>query len=327
MNPDQIKPLMVVMAALTRRRPEMLSTLIGSLGQMNLPENTSVSFLIVENDDAAHCEQQVLSYGTLPNGGKLDYVHEPDLGIPVARNRAAKEAIARGADLLAFVDDDEIVAQDWLVEMIKTYRNNDAVLLGGPMRLQSPEPEFNLLERMMHANLVDTLAEREVLNAQKMDEGKGNQLDIFTGNWLGETRIFSEIGLWFDENMRFTGGTDSKFSTELKAKGHTVGWAKNAYAYEAYPRERLSFSYQHQRAKGQYNNLFHQRMKERPLSRYSLILRIPRKAIEILFLAISVPLTRGKTLLKLAKRIGWVTGRVAAAFGVRSTLYTNITGG
>ena len=43
-------------------------------------------------------------------------------------------------------------------------------------------------------------------------------------------------------------------------------------------------------------------------------------------LAIAVPLTRGQTLLPLARGMGWIAGRVGALFGRRSSLYRNVTG-
>jgi len=68
-------------------------------------------------------------------------------------------------------------------------------------------------------------------------------------------------------------------------------------------------------------------METSPISRYALVLRLPGKLIEIIILLVKLPFTGGRTLLDIAKTTGWIAGRVGAAFGVRSKLYTNITGG
>ena len=314
--------LSITVAALTRRRPDMLQDLLTSWGQMELPDNTELRCLIVENDTETRSADTVARNAPLPNGLALDHVLETEPGIPFARNRAAREAIANGDDLLTFVDDDETVARDWLVQLVHAYRNGTARLIGGPSFVSDRiDPSATMMERVMHNSLQGHIA---LIVRQKSARGTFSttpKINVFTHNWLGETSLFSEEDIWFDENMRFTGGTDSKFSTDVKERGLDVGWAGDAHAFETVPRERLNFFYQHRRARDQINNLFHRQMAEDPSARYRLILQLPGKCLSILLTALRVPATRGRTLYKLAKRTGWVTGRVSAALGRRSSLY------
>ncbi|MEP0963285.1 MAG: glycosyltransferase [Roseobacter sp.] len=318
--------LSITVASLTLKRPKMVEVLLNSLGSMDVPENCTVCCLIVENDTAPVTQSLVEEMDPLPNRLALHYVLETEPGIPFARNRAAKEAIARGDDLLAFIDDDEIVAKDWLVQMVDGYRAGEAILLGGPRRIAPPLDGLSILENVMHNNITANFRAMEDRAAATSTFNQTPEVQVYTNNWLAETRLFSELGIWFDEAMRFTGGTDSKLCTVAKEKGLSVGWVSGAYVYETLTRDRLSFVYQHGRARDQINNLFHRRLKKQPLLRISLLLRLPIKGIEIVVLAISVPLTRGKTLLRLAKTTGWVSGRVGAALGIRSKLYSKITG-
>lgn len=321
------KHLSITVAALTRRRPAMVETLLKSWGAMALPDNTTIRCLIVENDEAAQVQALVVSHNPLPNGVPLDYVLETDPGIPFGRNRAAKEAIAHGSDLLAFVDDDETVAQDWLVRLVAGYRQSEAALLGAPLRMADPIDGLNRLELMMHNSITDGYRQKEKRNASLTTLNEAPRVTIATNNWIAETRLFSKEGFWFNEEMRFTGGTDSVFCAQVKDAGHKVGWVKDAFVYETLPRDRLHFGYQYARARDQINVHFHRKMKASPISRYALVLRLPGKLIEIIILVIKLPFTGGRTLLGLAKTTGWIAGRVGAAFGVRSKLYTNITGG
>ncbi len=319
--------LTITVASLTRRRPGMVEALIRSWGDMDIPGNATVRCLIVENDADAQVKGLVESLNPLVNGLPLDYVLETEPGIPFGRNRAAQEALAQGSDLLCFVDDDETVASDWLVRLVAGYRASEAALLGAPLRMAAPIDGLSRLELMMHHSISEGYRQKEKRNASLTSLNDTPRVTVVTNNWLAETRLFAEDGFWFNENMRFTGGTDSVFCAQVKDAGYKVGWVKDAFVYETLPRDRLSFGYQYARARDQINVHFHRKMEATPLSRYALILRLPGKLVEILILIVKLPFTGGKTLLDLAKTTGWVAGRVGAAFGVRSKLYTNITGG
>jgi len=316
----------ITVAALTRKRPDMLGALLQSWGAMALPDNTTIRCLIVENDEAPHSEAAVAAQRPLANGATLDYVLEPEPGIPFGRNRAAREAIAAGHDLLVFVDDDEIVAPDWLERLVAGYRASDAVLMGAPLRVADPVPGLGLGERMMHRNIVARYARKENRAARRADLHATPGVTIVTNNWLGETRLFTEHGLWFDEAMRFTGGTDSKFYAEARALGLPTGWVADAFVYETVPAERLSFAYQFARGRDQSNTNFRRKIEKRPAARWSALVSVPLKCVAALALGLAVPLTGGRTLLDFARTSGWIAGRVGGFFGRRSALYERITG-
>lgn len=319
-------PLSVVVSALTRRRPAMASDLVASFGAATLPDDVTVTFLIVENDTEERTRDTVEAARPLANGAELAYVLEPEPGIPFGRNRAAKEAIARGADLLAFVDDDEVIAQDWLVRIIDGYRNSEAVLLGAPLRAGPPTGDETWIQTVMHRNVEVRYRRKEDRAARKADLNGTLGVTIVTNNWLGEVTLFTEHDLWFDEEMRYTGGTDSKFHAELRAKGLPSGWVADAFVYETVPPERLSFWYQLNRAKSQSNVYFTRKMEANPAIRYRSVISIPVKMVSALGLAIALPFTRGGTLLDLARTLGWIAGRIGAIVGTRSRLYEKTTG-
>lgn len=320
------KRLRVVVAALTRRRPEMLRRLIGSFGSAEIPGNCTVSFLIVENDDDPDSRLTVEAQRPLANGATLDYVHEAELGIPFGRNRAAREALGAKADLLAFVDDDEIVARDWLVRMIDGYRNSEAMLLGGPLRVQDTPDDLTFVQRLMARSARNRYLRKEIRAARKASLRGTPGVTIVTNNWLGETALFSKHGIWFDETMRFTGGTDAKFSADVKALGLPTAWVADAAVYEDIPRERLSFVYQYRRGRDQSATNFHRKLDRNRRAKWSVILSVPLKLLSILLLIIALPFTRGGTLLDIARSAGWISGRLGALLGRRSDLYKTVTG-
>jgi GT2 family glycosyltransferase len=326
MTSVQDTPLSVTVSALTRRRPEMLGALVGSWGTMDVPANVTVRLLIVENDDSPLSEALVRGFGTLPNGLQVDYVHEPELGIPFGRNRAAKEAIAAGHDLLAFVDDDEVVAKDWLTELIAAYRKSGAALIGGPLRVKEVDRKLSFVDALMDRCIAARYLRKETRAARKADLNGTPGVTIVTNNWLGETTLFSEHGIWFDETMRFTGGTDSKLSAEVKAAGLPTAWAANAAVYEEIPLERLAVSYQYKRGRDQSSTNYQRKIAGKPMARLNFLISVPIKLVIILGLIVALPLTGGRTLLDVVRTSGWVAGRFDALLGRRSDLYKTVTG-
>ena len=324
-GPDRNRELTVTVAVLTRRRPAMLDRLIDSWGRLRAPADCAVRFLVVENDDAPQVRAQVEDRGSLPLG-PLHYVLEREAGIPFGRNRAAREAIAAGHRLLAFVDDDEMVAADWLMRLIDSYRSSGAALIGAPLGIVPAPDGLTWTQRRMHASLSWRYARKAALAAARGGLDGTPGVTIVTNNWLAETAVFALHGIWFDEAMRFTGGTDAKLSAEVKAAGLPTAWAADAHVYEDVPPERLSFAYQYRRARDQSNTNFHRKLATDRALRASVIVTLPLKALSVVGLALAVPLTNGATLIDVARTAGWMAGRIGALRGGRSMLYRTTTG-
>ncbi|WP_460273128.1 glycosyltransferase [Celeribacter sp. ULVN23_4] len=304
----------------------MVQALIASWGQMDLPENCQIRCLIVENDDQPHTRSIVAARPTLQNGLTLDYALETEIGIPFARNRAAQNALSHGDDLLVFVDDDETVTRDWLVRLIEGYRQSEAVLLGAPVRTSPPPEALSAFQSLMYENLFLAQQKLEQRTAETATLNTPGRAVIGTGNWIAETRLFRDEGIWFDPKLRYSGGEDTKFLEDVKARGFTVGWVKEAITYETVPVARLSLRYQCRRACDQANNGFHGKIAERPSRRYKIFLRLPAKLLQFLTVLLTLPFRRKSAPLKLARIAGGYWGKVSAALGRRSKHYTTTTG-
>lgn len=320
------KHLKLFVAALTRKRPEMLAELLDSWAKVAIPARCTVTFLVVENDVTEQCRDTVDRYAGRFAQASLHYVLETELGIPFGRNRAAKEAIAAEADLLVFMDDDEVAAEDWLDRLVAGYRQSNAVLLGAPLRAKAPDTALTLMQRVMYKNVEARYAQKEVRARKRASLHGTDRVTIVTNNWLAELALFTGHGIWFDEEMRYTGGTDSKFYAQVREKGLPTGWVTDAFVYETVPPERLSFAYQYRRARDQSNtNIWRKKQADSRPAIITLAL-VPAKIVISMALIIAVPLTGGKTLLDLARTLGWISGRLGSALGMRSSLYKNVTG-
>jgi succinoglycan biosynthesis protein ExoM len=317
--------LTIVVAALTRKRPEMLRALLRSWSLMRHPENCTINFLVVENDIAKTSLPVVEAACASFEGSSLRYVQELELGIPFARNRAVREAIAEKADILMFVDDDEEVAADWMICMIAAYRSSDAVLLGGPLR-SLPPSKLTFMQRKMYENVDAFYRRKEQAALELTANNRGSKVRVATNNWLADLSIFTSHNIWFDEKMRFTGGTDSKLFASVRDAGLETSWVPDAIVYETIPVERLSFRYQYRRSRDQSNN--HARHKTQSNRRPVIfsIAPVPKKLGVLMMQIIALPFTRGRNLLDIARTLGWISGRVGFVFGRRPSLYTAITG-
>ncbi|TRD23274.1 glycosyltransferase family A protein [Palleronia caenipelagi] len=321
---DQPAPIRLTVAACTRQRPQMVAALAESWGRMALPDGVAVTCLLVENDTETRLHDLPQR---LANGVTLRHVLEPEPGIPFARNRAAIGAVSDRADLLAFVDDDEVVAGDWLLRMIEGYRQSGAMLLGGPLRALRPDSPLTTLQKALFRGVEKRYRRKEVRAARKADLRDTKGVTIVTNNWLADVRLFTEHGLSFDETMRHTGGTDAKFYAETRALGLPTAWVANAIVAEEIPPARLSLRYQFARGRDQAATHMARRLSERPGSVWQAALLIPLRALALIPLVVAVPLTGGSALTDLARSAGAVTGQITSLFGKRSRLYEDVTGG
>lgn len=116
----------------TRARPESLERAVRSvLAQTRLD---AAELVIVDNDPAGsarHVAARLAEGAPLP----LIYVHEPEPGVANARN--AGMARARGG-LIAFLDDDEEAAGDWLERLRAAQALYDADAVFGPVQTRLP---------------------------------------------------------------------------------------------------------------------------------------------------------------------------------------------
>lgn len=238
----------VYVAALTYKRPDGVKDLLAGLNALDRPAGWDVVFLIVDNDSQGSAGSVVRQARTAFDG-RLDYVIEEQAGIPAARNRALREAIAAGAARLCFIDDDETPASDWLTELMAHCDKSGAVLIGGPLERRLSGTPRSLVHRIFARSLV---ARRRLANAVAGLRGRlGRPVPVYTSNWLCDLAIVRDGGLFFDETMRFSGGSDAAFYRAVRDRGLPTSWCPTAIVSEPIAQERLSIRYQFRRSRDQ----------------------------------------------------------------------------
>lgn len=214
-------------ALCTRDRPQMLARCLGSLPAAIAEVSDPVCVVVVENSSTPKSRQTVLDFADVLD---IHYVQEAEPGIPFARNRSVREALALEADWIIFIDDDEWVPADWLKTLHAaraTYPQAD--VLTGPVLRHYPAGAPDWLPVSGQAGIPT-----------------GTRLtSAATNNTMVAARVFCESGhhLHFDERMRYTGGSDTEIFLRLKHQGGTLIWVEEARAHEEYAANRSTLTW------------------------------------------------------------------------------------
>jgi glycosyltransferase involved in cell wall biosynthesis len=131
-------------------RPEYLRRVLAGLREQTVPFEQWELLLIDNASDRVLAKEWDLSWH--PNAR---HIHEPELGVTVARQRGMREA---SADLLVFVDDDNVLGQGYLAEALRIGREWPQLGVWGA----SIVPEFEAEPPAHLRRFVRHLALREV---------------------------------------------------------------------------------------------------------------------------------------------------------------------
>jgi succinoglycan biosynthesis protein ExoM len=200
----------------TFRRPHLAETL-RSLGELDL---TGIAARVIVSDNDHQPSARSLVDAVAPDlPFPVLYLHSPASNISIARNACLDAATA---GFIAFIDDDELSARDWLQELLAAAPGADVVL--GPVRaLYAPAAPEWLTRGDFHSTA-------PVYVKGRIETG-------YTCNALIR-RSPRLDGLRFDPALGRTGGEDTTFFYRLHDCGAVITAAPAALVYEPVPRER-----------------------------------------------------------------------------------------
>lgn len=212
----------------TLDRPAGLDALLGGLARTLLRAEPDGRITVIVVDNSASAGARARCDGA--SGGRLDliYRHEPRRGLSFARNAALDAALAIGATHAAFIDDDEVPDPLWLEALLDAMETTGATAAIGPVfPVFDGVPPLWCVERAAHAK-VGCVAAGAPLS------------DGYTSNAIVDLRFVADHGLRFAARYNHTGGEDTAFFRDLRAKGGTIAWAAAAVVHEHIPRGRMS---------------------------------------------------------------------------------------
>lgn len=214
-------------------RPEGLRRAVQSASrQAKAPD---YEILIVDNDPKASAKSTVC---TLVEDSQiavpLRYIHEPNAGVANARNTAISHTNSK---LVAFLDDDQSVPENWLEALMLFHKQTPAPATFGPVITKLPDSTTH------HRSYLEDFFARTPKHATGlMEEYYG------CGNCLLDLSAINIDGPLFDTAMNETGGEDDLLFQAIQSNGQKFGWCAEAPAFEHVPESRATLNYALKRA-------------------------------------------------------------------------------
>jgi GT2 family glycosyltransferase len=311
-RPLATEPLAIAVCALTFRRPVGLEELLDGLAAIDPPENSTIDVVIVDNDPEASARERIdARRGSMP--WPLHYDVEPRRGIPFGRNRAV--TMAADADVVVFLDDDEVPDRNWLDELVRVLRSTGADVVTGPIRPRFDEPP-----------------PRWVVDGRFFERPRfrtGEEIGYArTSNVLVTAPVFPADTAPFNEEMGLNGGDDTHFFMRARMNGHRIVWADDAWVTEAVPpsRVRVRWLLQREYRRGNTLSMCLLDLDDTPWRRF-------RRAVHGLLrigegVVLLVPaVVRGRAQqVRALQHITFGSGLLTGLFGVKYLEYRNIHG-
>jgi len=216
----------------TYKRAAMLTRLLETLEQQQTGGAFTFSIVVADND-AAQSAEPVVSTFARKSAVKTVYCSQPIQNIALTRNAALAAA---DGDYIAFIDDDEFPADNWLVNLVATCEKYGVAGVLGPVRphFETPPPSWIIKGRF---------CERPVHPTGMVLQGS----QCRTGNVLFRRDIIAGQATPF--HLEFgTGGEDVDFFLRMIAAGHVFVWCEEAVAYETVPPSRWTRRFMLERA-------------------------------------------------------------------------------
>ncbi|MDH6266942.1 glycosyltransferase involved in cell wall biosynthesis [Rhizobium sp. SG_E_25_P2] len=316
----------ICIGTITRNRPDMLRALLASYGRMRMPDGVEIIYAIAENNPEVTIHAVVEEMRPALGGHRLLVEAEPRRGIPFARNHVLDMALAEGADYLTFVDDDEQVDADWLVNLLRMAREGDYDLVGAPVLIRDMPAGACGLAAILWRGMVRRNAHVAKKARRRFAKKGPNSINVSTANWLGRLDFFRRTGLRFDDGIGQGSGSDRRLYKDLVAKGGKAGWTIDAPVYDTVPLSRLTLSYQFKRGREHTAYLFADSDRTGSMPRIMLLAKALGRIPRILASLVAIPFTGGESLLMASRLAGDMVGFIDAYRGVFGSHYANVTG-
>ena len=305
----------------TRNRPRLLANALHSLAQLEVPEHSSLQYIVVENNGHLGMREVVRRSPLDPAKTHLEL--EPRIGIPFARNKVLKIAARVKCDFLAFIDDDEQAHPNWISELVKRQQATGADLVCGPVREQMDLTDASYLQRII-AHGITRINEREYQKMhRKISDGTWHAFG--TCNWMGRMALIRKTSLQFQESLGFGGGEDWLFYQNLRAAGGLSTAAPNAIVDATVTPDRMTIRYQFNCWRERAIECYHLKNKRSRGIVRSLATSL-FQFVSGLGYAFRIPFGDSRAFVCSVRKLGKAIGRMEALLGHTSSLYRDTTG-
>jgi succinoglycan biosynthesis protein ExoM len=207
----------VAVCICTCDRPAGIDRLLTALEHIDLSgmKADQLEIIVVDNRPDGRARAICSAHEARLLGATLLFFEEPRRGISFARNRAVAEALARDADFVAFLDDDDVPRSDWLPRLLEKQRETGAEIIMGAWHLPDD------LRVPWH------LARINGLNQPDLDERSEYGIPFCGCNVLIERSAIERLGEQpYRPEFALTGGEDIDFFMRAYKAGAQIAQAK-----------------------------------------------------------------------------------------------------
>lgn len=181
----------------TYNRSKILKISLTSLCNLELPEDTKLEVLVVDNNsnDQTKAEAQdfISSLNQLRDKIIGKYIFEKKQGLSFARNTGYANSIG---DYIAYIDDECILPKQWLQEAVKIINNAKPAFLGGPY--------FGKYIPGLNSNWYKESFGDSYILQHDLSNGPMKNNYLSGGNIFIRRDVFEKIGV-FDPNLGMSG--------------------------------------------------------------------------------------------------------------------------
>ena len=216
----------------TFKRPGLLTRLLAGLENQRTEGLFTYSVVVADNDRARSAEDALAAFSR-SSQMPCTYCVEPQPNIALARNKALQHA---HGELIAFIDDDEFPADDWLWCLFRAYVAHGADGVLGPVK---PSFELDPPRWVTKGRFFD-----------RPTHATGYRLtwpEARSGNVLFRRDILDDVDVPFRSEFA-AAGEDLDFFRRMMERGRRFVWCNEAVVHETVPPSRCTRSYLLKRA-------------------------------------------------------------------------------
>ena len=209
----------------TYQRPALLGELLKALAAQQIGDFTH-EIVVVDNDATGSARNVVDNFREQHPELSCKYDIQPEKNIALTRNRTL--ALAEG-DWIAFIDDDEIPVNDWLVRLRNTADAYQSRMVFAPV-----VPKYL-------PGTADWVIKGKFFERPRYRTGTSIPCDnARTGNALVDAKLLRQFSPVFDPALGLSGGEDSALFDSLYQQGQRFVWCDEAAVMEEVPLDRAN---------------------------------------------------------------------------------------
>lgn len=205
----------VAICVATFGRPDLLRPCLTSIIESVVcVTRYRVTIIVVDNHESVAVEPLLRDLSGV-HDLELVLCHEPRPGIPFARNKALVEALARDADFIAFIDDDEVVDREWFDQIMSAVDQGGVDVVSGAVFIKDNR-------------LIPKYPKRPT------ERDRAETDNVVFRSWLARA-------LRFDESFAYCGGSDNLFFRQAYELGARIRTCESAIVTESLSPARRSW--------------------------------------------------------------------------------------